>query len=1019
MSVDISGPATDVQLLITEAKTLVSQLYDPANTGNPAKIKVIQELLQTLQKGPQAWLVANHLLGDESTDLRFFGALTFTVKINNDWQNLSPEEGKELLAQLIHHYVFLVDGGERPMVIRKLASSLATIFLKPNAPWTRALCNLAASLADGKHLAEERCLPLDLRLDVLPALSERQLTCLLYFANILAEEINRWTSEQRRTREDHDIEPNVRDAFEIIDFVLSHISQRHESGIPVPEALGTEAITAYQAWLLVRGSIQMRAPVTTVALSFTTSHLILAMKIPSLSKAATQAVVDLIDWRDSIFKKGHLNSIMEYIVSDFGTSHVAGLMESDFDDENMSFLDLLLAYATTKQRVLLAGPLDSPHARLLTLIHTLFRVPGYAAVDDTVSPLVLEWWTGVADDLQEIYLESEDQGAFRPAKQNLAQTAMDCFEKLKCPTAEDLADWGDDDRSEFAAFRRDACDFLLAIYPILGVELVQVFQEQAKLSLAQMEWRTFEAAIFCLAQLSEAVDENQHADECLNSIFFSPEFERLCEENGVVIPDKPRQTLVDMLGKYQSYFERTHALLPRVLTFLFFSLEKGPCASAASKSIAHLCNSCRNALTAELPVFISQFEHFRYKPTATVHTMERVLEGIAAIIQTLPTDEEKGQVLEGLINFFVAQAEHARTEASNGLVEAAQARGHLVLRCVASIGKGLRTEGEVNLDPNEEENDPYPPTFWNTHGCLSQQMIIKCIHLLMGNFPVDVAMTEAACDILKAGFTETSGPFVFQPAITVEFVKSRPLGSAGTDMVMATASAFLASHSTHPHLIRAETTRLIVHVYNTFCWMIEKPECYDPEVANSGIDFLTRLLPKYHPVLFSLTGVAPGLDTDRPPVLNAVLNFTLQSLQGPEPLPLRSASQFWVSVLNLPMGSPEIQEAVMHCLPALCDTLVSQIAGQCARSDLEHLTEVLRKVIFKQQGAARVHLSAALANLGGDNSNPEQGASSTTAEERQRFVASLLAARGARAQTSQLTRAFWIKCRGVNFDYVG
>ena len=64
---------------------LVSQLYDPANAGNPSKIKTIQEHLQNLQKGPQAWLIANALLSDHGTDLRFFGALTFTVKINHDW----------------------------------------------------------------------------------------------------------------------------------------------------------------------------------------------------------------------------------------------------------------------------------------------------------------------------------------------------------------------------------------------------------------------------------------------------------------------------------------------------------------------------------------------------------------------------------------------------------------------------------------------------------------------------------------------------------------------------------------------------------------------------------------------------------------------------------------------------------------------------------------------------------------------------------------------------------------------
>ncbi|RDH29475.1 importin 13 [Aspergillus welwitschiae] len=933
MSVDIPGQALDAQFLINEAKSLVSQLYDPGNTGNPAKIKAIQEHLQSLQKSPQAWLIANQLLSESSTDLRFFGALTFTVKINHDWQSLSPEEAQELLGRLIDHYVFLVNGGERPLVIRKLASSLATIFLKPNAPWSRALCNLAASLADGKHVSEEYCKSIDLRDAVLPAMSERH--------------IHRWSSEPRRSREEHHTYVNVKDAFSVVDYVLSHIMRQHASGIPaLDEALGTEAINSYQAWMNVRSAIQLRDSLSVLDLASTTAYIIQSMKVPGLAKSATQVVVELIDWRDSIFTQDHLTAIMEYVVSDFGTAHVASLMEADFEDENMTFLDLLLAYATLKQRDLMTKQLDPQHAKMLTLLHTLFRAPGYAAVDDPASPLVLEWWTEVADDLQDLYSDLEDQTSLEPAKRNLAEAALDCFEKLKFPSPEELQGWGDDDRSEFGSFRRDVCDFLLAIYPMLGVELVRVFQERARVSLVQQEWRTFEAAIFCIAQLSEAVDENQHADECLNSIFFCDDFARLCEGNGVLIPDKPRQTLVDMLGKYQSYFERTHALLPRVLTFLFASLDVSSCAPTASKSIAYLCKSCRNALTSELPAFIDQFEHFRFKPTATTHTMEKVLEGIAAIIQTLPTDEAKSQVIERILQFFHGQAEAARDEAVSGLVEQAQTRGQFVLRCVASIGKGLRTDGEVNLESNDHgDGDPYPPTFWNTgSGAVSQSLIMQCMQLLITDFPVDVTMIEAACDILKAGYIENTGPYVFPPMVTVNFVKSIPLGSVGTDIVMGTASSFLASHSSHCQRIRDETIALIVHVYDTFCWMHEKPEYYDPEVANSGIDFLTRLLPKYHPFLFALTtppqeaSQAPssnGGDLPRPSVLEAVLNFTLLSLRGPEPLPLRSASQFWVNVLTLPSdgsSSSGTDDDILSWIPSgLTPETTSNLTAELAK----------------------------------------------------------------------------------------
>ncbi|KAL4870357.1 hypothetical protein BDV12DRAFT_60768 [Aspergillus spectabilis] len=1020
MSMDSSGQAVDVQILANEARALVSQLYDPANTGNPTKIKVIQEHLQNFQKGPYAWLIANSLLTDENTDLRFFGALTFTVKVNHDWHNLTDDDAQELIGRLIDHYVLLVNAGERPFVIRKLASTLATIFLKANAPWTRVILSLAASLAHGKNVHEGDCVSVDLHHGILLAMSENQLVSLLYFSNTLAEEINRLGTESRKAEDVRRISENVRDAFLLVEFVLSQILHHDASGGSISNEIpGTEAINSYQSWISVRSSFQLRDSFPATQLVPATNCVIRSLNISSLSKTAGHILNDILGWRDSMLSQDHITAILEYIVSDFGTAHIASLMEGDFEDENMTYLELLLSLSSLQQAQLFTQPLDEKHEKLLALLHTLFKAPGYAAVDDTASPLVLEWWTEVADDLQESFLDSEGQKGPHSAKQNLARAAMDCFEKLKYPASEELREWGDDERAEFGSFRRDVCDFLLAIYPILGVDLVQVFQAQARTSLASQDWRSFEAAIFCMAQLSEAVDENQHADDCLNAIFFSDEFSLLCEGDGMVIPDKARQTLVDMLGKYRSYFERTHTLLPRVLTFLFASLNVASCAPAASKSISHLCKSCRDALKFELPAFIDQFEQFRLKPTANFQTMEKVLEGIAAIIQTLPADEEKSHFLERILGFFLEQAEVTRNEASHGFIEQARVRGHMVLRCLASIGKGLRTDAEVVLDSNYEKDEgPYPPTYWNTGtGAVSQNIIMQCMRLLMTDFLFDTAIIEATCDILKAGYTETTGPFVFPPSLTVDFVESIPLGTSGTDMVMGTASAFLASHSTHPQKIGDEVVALILHVYDTFCWVQEKPELYDPEVANSGIDFLTRLLPKYYQSLFGLT-YTPQAAGQRPPIIQAISNFTLISLQGPEPLPLRSASQFWVSVLNLPSEAEAVQKTILDCLPALCRILVTQVAGRCARSDIEHLTDVLRRIIFKQQGHARPHLTAALADLGNDPT----GSGHTqvpSPEERQRFLSSLSAARGARPQTLQLVRAFWVKCRGTGFNYIG
>lgn len=163
--------------------------------------------------------------------------------------NLADHDAYELIGRLIDHYVFLVNEGER-VVIRKLASTLATIFLKANAPWTRAVLRLAVSLANGKSVPEDQCASISLQ-DVLPALSEIQVISLLYFSKILAEEIGRSGGESQKPEDTRRISENLGDAFLLVDFVLSQILKHDVSGGSVAnEVPGIEAINSYHVSLL-------------------------------------------------------------------------------------------------------------------------------------------------------------------------------------------------------------------------------------------------------------------------------------------------------------------------------------------------------------------------------------------------------------------------------------------------------------------------------------------------------------------------------------------------------------------------------------------------------------------------------------------------------------------------------------------------------------------------------------------------------------------------------------------------
>lgn len=156
---------------------------------------------------------------------------------------------------MVDHYVALVNVGESALVVRKLASSLVTIFLKPTTSWARAVLNVAASLANGNYVPEEQCQSVDLENAVLPAMSQNQVVALLYFSTTLGEDLDKWSAEMRRNEDRDRVAHNIEDALCLAEFVLGHIIKQELSGTPVMDATpGVESINSYY----VRTSISFK-----------------------------------------------------------------------------------------------------------------------------------------------------------------------------------------------------------------------------------------------------------------------------------------------------------------------------------------------------------------------------------------------------------------------------------------------------------------------------------------------------------------------------------------------------------------------------------------------------------------------------------------------------------------------------------------------------------------------------------------------------------------------------------------
>jgi hypothetical protein len=182
----------------------VQELYQP---GTPQRIAKIQETLQTLQRSAAGWQFANSLLESKDEKVQFFGALTFTVKLNSDlsvdrtilraksltWssESLNPDDAVALLNRILNWLVLLSSRGAGPLVIRKICSTLVIYFLRFSSSWTKCVKHVIYSLSTCEIVP---LLALDQAPEtsvLLQRLGRDSTMVALWFSTILAEEVGK------------------------------------------------------------------------------------------------------------------------------------------------------------------------------------------------------------------------------------------------------------------------------------------------------------------------------------------------------------------------------------------------------------------------------------------------------------------------------------------------------------------------------------------------------------------------------------------------------------------------------------------------------------------------------------------------------------------------------------------------------------------------------------------------------------------------------------------------------------
>lgn len=674
-------------------------------------------------------------------------------------------------------------------------------------------------------------------------------------------------------------------------------------------------------WFAQRASsrdTQLVQPVSPLVMS-----VIASLQVDELYDASIELMVDLLSNCSMFLTDSHVQSLYDIFENPWFHRRYEALIQGDFDFESTRLGHLLLAFGDARVEKLMQAN-DERSRNLLSKLCGLLAADGHAIEEDKIFVPALEFWLTFAETMTDaMYSEDGSSTGWIPqALSFVLQAVSNAWQKAIFPPMASFMSWDSNDRISFHNTRKDVIDLLQSVFSISGPQLVVTFADLTLKGLSSENWWQLEAAAFCLGGLADCVEDDARCDEALSSVFASSLFSHLRTKEQS-IPPRVHQTCVGLIEHYTNYFERNLSQLPAALNLLFAVVGDHALTTAASKSISRLCSSCRQYLQPEVGAFLDEYEKVASGGQLDCGASEKILGGIASLVQAVPDETRRYSACARLLSFIqedlrrsleLLQSPHIATipcfEAPNCSYASPDEHPALhtalkALRCLSSTGRGLQTLSEaVNLD-----DDRASVVTVNAQLAHLQETIVSIIVQAQASFSTSGEVVEIICNVLRSGFAEVDpGPFVLPPHDVAQYLANQTLITPRVGLFVGTACSFVSSLE-HDGLQGQHRVLegLFLWVVSLLKQLPSKPELFrrlisslklnpiidpeaDPEVSQSGIEFVSRLVSKCPNILL-------GLESQD--AAEFFFMFSLQVLDGKEPLPKASAAEFWVGSHSL------------------------------------------------------------------------------------------------------------------------
>ncbi|EGV61778.1 hypothetical protein CANTEDRAFT_135716 [Yamadazyma tenuis ATCC 10573] len=964
----------DVNLI--QVQQHIERLY---STRDPGEIQSLQSVLLNLQRQDDGHL-AKSLLGTNSKNCQYFGALTYTVVINNirEFDESHLQSLKNDLISSIGNNTY------NWLVIKKLISNYCLLFI----------FNYKQFQAD----------PIN---SLLVQLTVEEL--------IKKEQIN----------ELHEI--MFSQLFPYVYSTYEHLNSCLISSIPYSvHILGLDCLNSWIGYISMSETQSKIRYTDTPELTRYVFSFLEGLQFDSsesleLINKSVSAITEILEVNPNMLdfnKKLYLKSLL-FEETKFGGRFINEIVlnvnvNEEFTDEISNFVNLCIIFL---QNGLLnmAKHLTEPTNRfILNLLLKLTNYPGIPKVEENVSDQFLSFWEeffNVFIDDEEafdsLYKDENTKLEFYSTRNAICNEVCKIYwEKIKLPAPEQLQL----NRSDFFYFKSTVGDFFSIVYSLLKLSFYKDLVELAgsKFSSSELDLNGLESALFILHK----VNDDSTFYESQSNLLINP-INSLMEAGLLKIlpsltPAIPNyfnfvSTFINFISSIQFYLKTDHGpkYLGDILEFLFSIIinSKDPKLSlTSSKTILNICQECGPHLVVFLPTLKNLLNEMIQNDQIDNLIRARMANSYISISHSanLKSPREFSSVLIELLSVIETRAGNLMANVSI-LEEHAEDYLISLLSCVTEIGKSSVLPGEVeDLYTQEEANAV--SDFWKNDTTVKPLIlsIIRKYSIDFQPFSNKSTITEICCQIFKTGLNEPiHNPFKFDLPVIFEYLALKIRHCDANSLYHIFKLIETITLTNYKLLDELTVNDLLTNVFIPH--FKDHDSNSDPDMLSSSTDVFTSMLDK-KPSLLLYSNVNLFVE---------VLHYSVNLFKSNEVSIIKSLSKFWTAVILLKRGSQQDQELVQNIFQQslgrlLLQELLSSFLNN-SRSSLECYYLVFRSLISKYQLFVKNWLMEILPNMNWKHVNDH---------DKKLFIDKLLLTRGQRS-ANEVLKKFWLQVNGL------